>query len=50
MNKLVCSLIYQESNRQELFWAWIDQQVQRLVVGLAEKLLELRIQTPLQAG
>lgn len=50
MKKQICSLTSQEGNRQAFFLKWIDQEVRRLVVGLAEKLLELQMQTYLQAG
>jgi len=37
-------------DRQEAFWTWANQQVCRLVVGLAEKLLEWLLQEHLAAG
>ena len=50
MNKQICSLTREQVNRQETFWKWIDQEVRRLVVGLAEKVLQLQMQYHLQAG
>jgi len=49
MKKQICSLTSKDSNRQAFFWKWIDQQVRTMVSGLAEKLLELKMQAHLQA-
>lgn len=50
MRKQICSLTHVQANRQETFWKWIDQQVRRLVGGLAEKVLQLQMHNHLQAG
>lgn len=49
MKKQICSLTSKDGNRQAFFWKWIDQQVRTMVSGLAEKLLELKMQAHLQA-
>jgi transposase-like protein len=50
MNNILSSLTYKSEQRQALFWSWIDQAVRRLVVELAEKLLQLQMDAYLQAG
>ena len=50
MNTVVSSLPCEVQQRQALFWSWIDQAVQRLVVELAQKLLDLQMDAYLQAG
>jgi putative transposase len=50
MNKQICSLTHVQANRQETSWKWVDQQVRRLVVGLAEKILQQQMNNHLQAG
>jgi len=50
MKTITCSLTSEDSNRQETFWKWIDQQVGKLVVSLAEKVLQLQLQAHIQAG
>jgi transposase-like protein len=50
MKKQICSLTSQYAIRQENFWKWIDQEVRSLVAGLAEKVLQLQMQTHLRAG
>jgi len=50
MNNVVSSLPCESQQRQALFWSWIDQAVQRLVVELAQKLLDLQMDAYLQAG
>lgn len=49
MKNILCSLTYKSQQRQELFWSWIDQAVRRLVVELAEKLLQLQMDAFLKA-
>ena len=41
---------YRQSQRQETFWAWIDAKVSTLVEQLAQRALELEIESHLQAG
>jgi transposase-like protein len=50
MKNVLCSLTYKSQQRQELFWSWINQAVQRLVVELAEKVLQLQMDAFLKAG
>jgi len=50
MNTVVCSLTSEPEQRQALFWSWIDQAVRRLVVELAQKLLDLQMDAYLRAG
>jgi len=50
MNTIGSSLPCEVQQRQALFWSWIDQAVQRLVVELAQKLLDLQMDAYLQAG
>jgi len=50
MKKQICSLTSQYAVRQENFWKWIDQEVRSLVTSLAEKVLQLQMQTHLRAG
>jgi len=41
MKELLCSLASELTKRQEIFWAWIDQTVRRLVIEFTEKVLQL---------
>jgi putative transposase len=50
MTTITCSLTSEDSNRQETFWKWIDQRVRRLVVRLAEEVLQLQLQAHIKAG
>lgn len=50
MNTVVSSLPCQVRQRQALFWSWIDQAVQQLVVDLIQELLRLQMDACLQAG
>lgn len=50
MKELLRSLTSEQDNRQETFWKIVDQRVRQLAAGLAEKILELQLQTQLQAG
>jgi len=43
MEDLLCSLTSKLEQRQAIFWSWIEQAVRRLVVELAEKLLQLQM-------
>jgi putative transposase len=45
-----CSLPIESTQRQSIFWNWIDQEVRRLVVGLIERALEARLHQHLQAA
>lgn len=49
MNTAV-SVTSTKHERQELFWTWTEQQVRRQVTDLAEKVLELELESHLQAG
>ena len=49
MKNVLCSLTYESQQRQELFWRWVDQAVRRLVVELAEELLQLQMNAFLKA-
>jgi putative transposase len=50
MKELLRSLTSEQDNRQETFWKFVEQHVRQLAAGLAEKILELQLQTQLQAG
>ena len=50
MKELLCSLTSEQDNRQETFWKIVDQRVRQLAIGLAERILELQLQSQLQAG
>lgn len=50
MKQLACSLPTETQQRQRIFWTWIDQRVNRLVVELIEKALETLCQAHLQAA
>jgi len=41
MNKLDCSLPSESTQRQNLFWNWVDHQVRRLVAGWIEQALQV---------
>jgi putative transposase len=49
MKNVLSSLTYKSQQRQELFWSWIDQAVRRLVVELAEEILQLQMDAFLKA-
>jgi putative transposase len=50
MTDPVCSLPTESNACQNTFWDWIDQEVQRLVVGLIQMALEQVLSEQLQAG
>jgi putative transposase len=50
MKPRACSLPMELRQRQSLFWNWVDQQVQRLVVGLMEMALRSLLHEHLQAA
>ena len=50
MKELLRSLTSEQYNRQETFWKFVEQHVRQLAAGLAEKILELQLQTQLQAA
>ena len=50
MKTLPCSLPTEATKRQSIFWQWVDQQVQRLVVGLIQMALEGLLQEQLRAA
>jgi len=50
MKQLPCSLPTESQPRQRIFWAWIEQRVNGLVVALIERALEALRQERLQAA
>ena len=50
MHNVVSSLTSKSQQRQELFWSWIDRAVVRLIVEMAEQMLQLQMDAWLQAG
>ena len=50
MKTITCSLTSEDSNRQEVFWKWIDQHVRQLVGSLAEQALRIQLQARVQAN
>ena len=49
MTRQTCSLPTESRSCQSTFWNWIDQEVQRLVVGLIQMALEQLLGEQLQA-
>jgi putative transposase len=50
MKQPLCSLPTESTQRQGIFWNWIDQEVRCLVVGLIQMALESLLQEQLQAA
>ncbi len=50
MKKPLCSLTSRRTNRQSVFWSFVDQQTSKLAASMAEMMLQLQLQAHLKAG